>query len=117
MKELKKRKLFKNATDYKIVWMDCSDMSLHEKEFRTTKSLEQFYSRNSTVFAFMLINKFALVDGEWHPYIIIGNRTLLINELEYILNELKDESMYKWRGAKTLKSKKVKNYNTQKKEE
>ena len=114
MTTFKKRKLFKDATLYKIIYKDMWEGTLREKEFNSPKSLEQFVSRNDADFGFFLAKRLALVDGEWLPYAIVGNRTLLLDELRYILNDLEDESICKFRGTKILKPKKVKNLNPQK---
>jgi len=109
MTTFKKKKLFKNATLYKIIYKDLWENVLIEKQFNSTKSLEQFVSRNDVDFGFFLVKRLALVDNEWFPYTVIGNKSLLIEELKSILRDLEDESICQFRGKKILKSKKVKN--------
>ena len=92
---MKKNNLkFRNAIRYKITYIIIGDNVVKEKEFSSTKSLEQFVSRNEDVFDFILLHRFALVNSKWIRYAIIGNKTLLINELEAIINQLKDDSVY-----------------------
>lgn len=104
MKTFKKKKLFKNATSFKITYTDAG--TIREKEFCSTKTLEQFASRNSAKFDFLVIHKFALIDNEWYRYTVIGNRTLLLEELRRILFDLEDNTAYKNEYTKTSKSKK-----------
>ena len=112
MTHFKKKKRFEDATLYRITYtmLDGTEKSktVKQKEFNSTKSLEQFVSRNDEIFGFVLHHKWALVCDEWIRYTIIGNRTLLIEEIRAILFNLDDDSVYEAydEGSKYSKNKK-----------
>ncbi len=89
MKEFKRKKIIKNADKFRLEFLIFGEEKPFCRDFESQRSLEQWAKRNS--WQMIPLRRFAKFGDEWQPFAIIGKKTLLLDELETIINDLKNE--------------------------
>ncbi len=86
------RMRIKKATSFAVRYCYAETLEIYWREFRTAKIMEQWIKRNDTL-SVLIIQRYALIDGEWDAIIISGNRIITLTELRKIVKDLEDNSI------------------------
>jgi len=86
----KPKPMIAQATSFKVSYVDAeSPKDTMFREFKSIRTMNQWIERNMS-FAFFVMNKFALIDGNWEAFTTIGKKTVTLSELKKIVAYLED---------------------------